>query len=211
MAHNYITDVEHAARSLLDAIYYEEDQLKAHLIQLSRLEDEIRQLQYDADFLAINPDLDDEGLGTFKHWHAYFDVEPQRDKLLGPIEILQKRITVREFSARALSGGLLQIAKQGMSMSFGPRLEQCPNEGRAIESQSLKTVVWQARNQAMHFDEGTFRNPKIPECFVTLSADFRQAELADVYARSLALDVIRLLGWTTFEAFSHDLTMLLGP
>src|SRR4051794_20405960 len=48
-----------------------------------------------------------------------------------------------------IAGAILQIAKQGLSLSHGP-LGNCP-AGRGIGSQTLSTVIWQGRNQAMHY------------------------------------------------------------
>ena len=71
--------------------------------------------------------------------------------------------------------------------------------GRNAGSQSLKTVVWQARNQNQHYEEGTL-NPIVQRCFQTLFNDFGE-DFGTPLARDLAFDVVKLLGWSDPRQF----------
>ena len=57
-----------------------------------------------ADFLALNPDLDDEGLGTAIHWDTYFGVDKDRYYKDKDAASTAERVTARKSSVAALSG-----------------------------------------------------------------------------------------------------------
>ncbi|MDB5308803.1 MAG: hypothetical protein JWO38_3005 [Gemmataceae bacterium] len=105
-----------------------------------------------------------------------------------------------------IAGAILQIGKQGLSLAYGP-LTNCP-PGRAVGSQPLSTVIWQARNQAMHYDEPPYRNPVIA-CFGSLEADFGTQFRLGPY--SLAARVVGLLRWDEYATYEADMASLLPP
>jgi hypothetical protein len=87
-------------------------------------------------------------------------------------EIAEIRSLVFQLSPtyNALAAALLQIAKQGISSKHGG-LSKCPN-GRLIgQTEFLKNVIWQGRNQTMHYEEGQYRRD-VNECFTNLVNDF---------------------------------------
>lgn len=103
-------------------------------------------------------------------------------------------------SAAALANALLQIAKQGISSVHEGAVSPV---GRLIGTQNLSVVVWEARNQAMHWDSGEARKP-MEACFVTLAREM-DPKYGEYLKRSLAFDVVELLGWRTVDAFNADL------
>lgn len=116
-------------------------------------------------------------------------------------------------SVEAASGALLQLAKQSIALVHRDLLErqklsECP-PGRAIGSQSLRDVIWSARNQAIHWEEGKYRTPTL-ECFATLESDFGgKFHLASGLRESRAFAVCELLGWRDYARFEEDMRSLL--
>jgi hypothetical protein len=98
---------------------------------------------------------------------------------------------------------LLQIARQGISIVHGGSVLPV---GRPIGTQPLSVVVWEARNQAMHWDDDQLRG-RLEECFETLARDI-DAKYGEYRAQSLAFEVVELLGWRTVEAFEDDFVAL---
>ena len=108
-------------------------------------------------------------------------------------------------SLSIIAGAILQIAKQGISFEY-KSLSKCP-DGRIIGQENLKNIIWQGRNQAMHFEEGKY-GKRVEECFKKLEIDFgNRFELSD---RNLSYDVLMLLGWESYTAYEKDMTLLLG-
>lgn len=111
-------------------------------------------------------------------------------------------------SVQVACGALLQLAKQGISAAHGSR-DAAPS-GRKVGRQNLRDVVWGARNQAMHAEEGGYRAETLA-VFRKLEADFGPRFLLDDTVRhSLASEVCELLGWTEYSAFERDMRELLG-
>jgi len=120
---------------------------------------------------------------------------------------LEAAIAAKAFSVRALAGSILQVAKQGIVVGQGS-LSTCPS-GRQVGQESLKNIVWQARNQAMHWEDGSF-NQAVTACFQNLEQSFGgQFRLSGTAIGSLAKDVIDLLQWTDYDAYASDMRSLL--
>jgi hypothetical protein len=106
-------------------------------------------------------------------------------------------------SAAALASALLQIGKQGLSSVHGRSVSPI---GRLIGTQNLSVVIWEARNQAMHWETGGAHKPT-EACFETLASDVNP-KFGEYQERSLAFDVVELLGWRTVDSFNADLVSL---
>lgn len=206
--HQYVIDVEHAVTVLTEAIFYEEMRISELNQELKDLSRYLAELGRAHEFLTLNPDLDDEGLGTFTYWEGQFG-SGNVDSLEERIKAVTQRIEDHHLSVAALSGALLQIGKQGISSIHG-YLTNCPNDGRPIGSQPLKGVIWEARNQSMHYEERKYKEPVI-KCFATLERDFGERFSLRKHPRTnLAYHVVKLLEWVSFERFAEDLDPLLS-
>lgn len=64
-------------------------------------------------------------------------------------------------------------------------------------------MIWQARNQSLHWEDGSFR-PPVVACFTALASEVDQV-FSNFRARNMAFDVIEMLGWRTIGAFETDL------
>lgn len=108
-------------------------------------------------------------------------------------------------SLNIIAGAILQIAKQGISFEY-QNLSKC-HDGRIIGRESLKNIIWQSRNQAMHFEEGNFRQ-SVVDCFKNLEIKF--GSKFKLVNKSCAYDVLIILGWDSYDAYEEDMVMLLG-
>jgi hypothetical protein len=112
----------------------------------------------------------------------------------------------RRLSLGALSGALLQVAKQGIALAHGKEKPE-PPRGGSIGRQQLSTVVWEARNQSMHLEEDD-RHTGVRDCFEALAEDFDRPELREYTKRSLAFEVVSLLEWLDAAKVKSDLESL---
>ena len=120
--------------------------------------------------------------------------ETAKDRIDSKIDNLHRLIANLQPTYRTLAGALLQIAKQGISMRHGG-LSSCP-DGRIVGStEPLKNVIWQARNQSVHYEEGKYHK-SVVDCFSNLASDF--GPRFALGSKNLALDVIEILGWRSY-------------
>lgn len=108
-----------------------------------------------------------------------------------------------EDSLNIIAGSVLQISKQGISSVYGS-LMNCPS-GRILGGETLKNIVWQGRNQAMHFEESNY-NQKVIDCFANLKLDY--GSRFSLGNKNLAYEVVRLLGWTSYNNYENDMKLL---
>jgi hypothetical protein len=78
-----------------------------------------------------------------------------------------------------------------------------------IGSQPIKNVIWQGRNQAMHYGEVNGLRSTTIGCFQQLDADLARSLCASVHNTNLATCIIDILGWHTYEAYLTDMKTLL--
>jgi hypothetical protein len=200
----YLQDIEYAASSVIDAIWREQAEIEHmdnKLVGLIRqAEDNYRR----AENLQMEEDMDDYMGGVGLMWATYFGEEKEAYHLDKDLDAKRQTFLNHEFAIGSMSGALLQMAKQGISITHGG-LTACP-DGRLIGTVPLKQVVWQGRNQAIHFEEGK-PNPAVVACFNTLEQEidpkFKRFRIAN-----LAFDIVTLLNWKTFNDFKLDMLLL---
>jgi hypothetical protein len=81
-----------------------------------------------------------------------------------------------------------------------------PPAGRLIGTQNLSDVLWDARNQAMHWETDDVRKRTVA-CFETLASDI-DPKYGEYPKHSLAFDVVELLDWLAANTFNADLGSL---
>lgn len=202
---NYLAEIEYAASSLFPVIWEERNRLQKLEAELDSLTRRVKDNYLRAEFLATNSeDPDDVAMAAGVYWENYFGDDKDRYHKDKHREKLVDQVATHAFSIDSLAGSLLQYAKQGISLSHGG-LSACP-DGRAIGSQFLKDVIWQGRNQAIHWEE---HNPPthVQRCFDKLAKEVDQI-FADYRTRNMAQVVVRLLGWKDFATFRADLLSL---
>ena len=110
--HTYIASTKFAADTLIAAIFHEEEELAQLDIGLSKSRHQYVNLREGIEFLAINPDLDDEGIGQLKGMEAW-DTKNEIARTEEKQWSMKQSILAKESATTALCGSLLQIAKQG--------------------------------------------------------------------------------------------------
>jgi hypothetical protein len=201
---DYLTEVEHAVRTVIAVIHAEHENLARLQRELAALTAATDDGYQRADFLALNPDLDDEGLGTAIHWDTYFGPDKDRYHKAADVQATEAKIATRSFSVAALSGNVLQYAKQGLSLRYGKNRDGCP-VGREIVGIPVHEIIWQGRNQALHWEEGNPHKPVVT-CFESLAVN-ANAAFSGYKQRSMAYEVITILGWRSVEDFNRDMQL----
>ena len=201
---DYLTEVEHAVRTVIAEIHTEHEHLARLQLELAALTAATDDGYQRAAFLALNPDLDDEGLGTAIHWDTYFGPDKDRYHKATDVQDTEARVVARSFSVAALSGNLLQYAKQGLSMRYGKNRDGCP-AGREIAGLAVHEIIWQGRNQALHWEEGK-PHPPVVKCFESLAVT-ANAAFSDYKTRNMAYEIVTLLEWQTVDDFNRDMQL----
>jgi hypothetical protein len=204
--HAYLTDTEYAAIKLFSLVWDEET-------RLARLQNTLdaasQERAYAQSIMFAGPPMTGFGEDTRPHFERKAREAGYRiGTLTADIAQLDAAIGAKAFSLRALAGAVLQIAKQGLVIGCGS-LQACP-PGRQVGPEVLKNVIWQGRNQAMHWEEGNYTAPVVA-CFQKLEQTFGGGFKLDVTPRqSLAQSILRLLGWSEYGAYVSDMQSLIG-
>lgn len=203
--HQYILDTEYAVRGIINLITAEEIQVaqlyERHEGLISKeiyLSKSLQDAPYNDDIIPVQ----EQAIAV-----ALYDTRKDLADLKREIMKLQKSIEAKSVSLDALCGGLLQIAKQGISIVHGG-LSGC-SDGRSIGAEKLKNIIWQARNQSMHYEEGNFKSTLI-DCFTKLESSFGDKfSLTLNIGKNLAHDVIQELGWKDYSKYESDIQSLI--
>ncbi|WP_428504279.1 hypothetical protein [Roseateles sp.] len=203
--HQYIADTEFASRNLLQLATEEENKLEDLSAQLRGVEAQLSVHKWDFESSDLNDDFSDAYvMGAFARMAEAYQ---QAEELKRQLATLQASIGTHQQAIQAIAGALLQIAKQGISVVHGG-LAAAP-EGRKIGTASLKEVIWQARNQALHYEEGKFNN-SVMDLFNTLENEQGAQFSLTVHAyQSRAKQVLSVLGWKSYATYLSDMQSLL--
>jgi hypothetical protein len=202
----YLAEIEHAVKTVISLVHAEHeylDRLRQELATLTAATDEGYRR---AELFALDPDLDDDGLGTAIHWDTYFGPDKERFHKAKAVVVGEENVLARSFSIAALSGSLLQYAKQGLTLRYGNKRDGCP-VGRELVQLPLHEIIWQGRNQALHWEVGEPHTPVV-HCFEHLAANANPV-FAEYKFRSMAYEIVSLLGWKTVDDFNSDMHLYL--
>lgn len=203
--HQYIIDTEFAAKNLIQLATGEENKLKELKEQLSAVEARLRIHRWDFESSDLNEDFSDAYV--MAAFTRMANAAQQTEALQTQLAVLQVSIGTHQQAIQAIASSILLIAKQGISIVHGG-LGAAP-EGRKIGTASLKEVIWQARNQANHYEEGKF-NKHVTDLFLTLEREQgAQFSLATHANQSRAKQVITLLGWSSYATYVNDMQSLM--
>jgi hypothetical protein len=189
---DYIRHTENAAKMLFEAIEYER---KRYATLLSRHKSDAD--YYKREFYQLE---DDDNVDPIRYNWAfgrYAEAETQQE--------------LARYSVDVLSTGIFQLAKQGIALLVD-KSERC-KQGRMIWSQHISHVIWNARNQAMHWDEGITSNPsqqRTIDCFKVIAADTKDDSFDLTKDPSCkATRVLALLGWMNYPSYLKDMESIL--
>jgi hypothetical protein len=198
---DYLSEIEFAASNVISTIWAERNRIEELLAEIKSLSVAVEANYQRALALQESDDIDDVAMGAGVYWENYFGDDKQLFHKNEEALSLEGQLALHEFSIASLSGNLLHYAKQGISICHG-ELRNCP-DGRMIGTQPLKAVMWQGRNQALHWEAGTF-HPPVERCFQALATDI-DSKFNDYLNRNMAFDVVEFLGWKDFNAFETDM------
>ena len=119
-------------------------------------------------------------------------------------------LLLADIACAAAASAILQTAKQCVSMAFpgSARL----SKGRSVGvSQPLSAVIWHARNHALHFEEGWPPKNRETEKSLLLLQDEAglNVKILGHTTKSLAYEILKILGWHSYELFAKDMVALL--
>lgn len=190
----YLLDTKYAVENLFLVIYQQHNQLKEALKSHQMMKQAEKDIFENMKEIGFTPEgvLDLSGFSL-----AAERFEGDRKGIVQVLNSIGASLSI-------VAGSILQIAKQGIS-TVHTRLSFCPN-GRMIGKETLKNVIWQGRNQAMHFEEGSYDPPTVA-CFQNL--EHRYGTRFQLGRKNLAFDVISILGWTAYDVYERDMKNLL--
>lgn len=204
----YLANIEYAVKKLFEAINHEEDEFIDLITKREaalREPEFLKNLGWEHD---LQEDFDETRVMTFFHRAA--EARKNLPKRLKEIdqEIVEitDNIRLHSESTKILCGSLLQFAKQGISIVY-KNLSACP-PGRYIGEETLKNIIWQGRNHALHYEESPNHNQQVKQCFKLLE-DFGLGFCLDNQpGENLSKEIIHLLGWSGYSTFGEDMLLL---
>jgi len=185
----YLENTRYASENLLRLVW-EQKQEYARLLQEHEQVKEQRESCY--------APVSHKGIGTTKE-----DLDVKIEEL-----IMAKEIKVN--SIQVLSGALLQIAKQGMSIVHGdfnnwPAGKEIQGNGQRV---TLKEIIRHGRNQAMHFEEDLYEETKefFDRLAVVAGDDALSARKHP--GKNLAFQVVQFLHWNDYASYESDMLLM---
>jgi hypothetical protein len=201
----FIGEIHHASNVVLSSVWHERNRIEKLKAEIKRLEPAVRIGYQQSDALYLNAETpDDVMMAAGRHWETYFGADKDLHLKNTELDDFKQKLLLHQFSIDALSGSLLQYAKQGISIVHGG-LSKCP-PGRLIGSQPLRDIIWQSRNQAIHWEDGKL-HPPVEACFKILAKDIDQ-KFNQYNNSSMAFNIVEALGWRTFADFEKDMLSL---
>ena len=203
--HQYIMDTEFAVTSLIQLATAEENRLKELSTQLKSCEARLETCKWDFESSEFHDDFSDAYvMGAFARM-------AQADKEVQPLQrehqSLNISIATRQYSVQAISGSILQIAKHGISLCHGKTMAGPP--GRAVGTTLVRDIIWCGRNQAIHYEEGTFNGPTTELFSKLVNEQGEHFSLTKFSKQSRAKQVLALLGWSNYARYLLDMQSLL--
>lgn len=205
--HNYLEATQHAAKNLIELAAGEfrmlEDLRKKFLEANSKFEHH----NWDYTSTDMNDDFSEghvrQAFGKMAEAHR------EMVRCRAAASSLQAILDAKEHALQFISGTVLQLALQGISVVYG-KTNEAPL-GRKIGSQYLRDVVSAARNQAAHFDEEDLR-PAVKKVFSILESEFGdEFSIAKNPHKILAQQVLLGIGWDDYAQYLKDMEELLAP
>ena len=203
--HQYLQDTEYATLNLFQLATKEETELGILSDKLAGSEKKLKVHQWDFQTSDLNDDFSDAYvMGAFaRAGNAGLEVQ----QLKTEVAKLQSSLGTHQHAVQAIAGAILQIAKQGISLVHGGPISA--PAGRLLGSLAVRDIVWQARNQSMHYEEGKFKKAVVI-LFATLEREQGpQFSLTKYANQNRAKQVLDALGWTSYDAYAKDMKALL--
>jgi hypothetical protein len=161
--------------------------------------------QWDFQTSDLNDDFSDAYVIAAFGRAARAGQEVQR--LKSQVAELLASVGVRQHSVQVISGAILQIAKQGISLVYGA--PSSAPAGRMLGSLALRDIIWQARNQSMHYEEGSFKKALVGLFSMLEAEQGLQFSLTAHAKQNRAKQALDALGWESYDSYLRDMQALL--
>ena len=204
----FLANIEYAVKKLFEAINHEEDEL---IDLITKREAALREPEFFKNIgweHDLQEDFDETRVMSF-----FYRAEKARKTLPKSLKYIDQNIVeisdnirLHSESIKILCGSLLQFAKQGISIVH-KNLIVCP-PGRYIGQETLKNILWQGRNHALHYEESPNHNPQVKQCFKLLEDFGLGFSLDNQPGENLSKEIIHLLGWSGYSTFEEDMLLL---
>ncbi len=203
--HQYLQDTKYAALNLFQLATKEDTELGILSDKLAGSEQKLKAHQWDFRTSDLNDDFPEAYvMGAFvRAGNAGLEVQQLRTE----VAKLQSSLGTHQHSVQAIAGAILQIAKQGISLVHGG-LSSAP-AGRLLGSLAVRDIVWQARNQSMHYEEGNFKKPLVTLFSALEREQGPQFSLTKSANQNRAKQILDTLGWISYDAYAKDMKVLL--
>ena len=209
----YLMDTEYAAKGLFELALSGDTELMRLSQVLQSANAGFAMNLLDAASIESNEDLDSDEDSLEDEIDAAYaragQFHQHATALKTDIERLDKELVDKDTALQTLSGAILQIAKQGLSIVHGSPQNAPVVRVLAPSSLALSTVIWEGRNQAMHYEERQF-STGVEKCFRELQKHFGpHFDLAAHSGRSRARQMLQVLGWSGYVSYLKDMQALL--
>ncbi len=201
----YLATIERAVRQLLPKMWEDDLQIADAEAAVRAAEQAVEDgYRYVAGILADPYDRDEDGLATMVYWETYFERTDEQNQRTAEVRRAVAERDEHEVSSTMLAASVLELAKRGITMVH-VGLQQAPT-APSVGTVALRDLIWQARNQAMHWEDGKL-HPPTQACFDALFAE-HGSPFDEATKRNLSLKVLRVLKWTDYDSFATDLSRL---
>lgn len=200
----YLEEIKYAASSLIELIWADFDKLEECNVRLEALTDE-----FNAKYQIF---LENEFNPAANFYHAQMakvqqGVVKPKAELEKEIEDVSESIDAKSASIAALSGAILQIAKQCISLKYG-KPKSAPI-GENIKGILIKDIIWEGRNQSIHYENPKEISDNVVNLFSKLDAARGDGSTWDARSQvNFAFEVVGFLGWCTYSDFEKHLKSL---
>ena len=203
---HYLLDTEFAVQSLFELVTHELNQISNLEKNLKVHRDRANLLMAEA-YYVTDQDVDDlETPGMYATRHGYARHISTVQAIQCKISKLEASYHAKDSSIRALCSSILQIAKQGISFAHGKNIPTIVIEPKSGEP--ISSIIWQGRNQSMHYEEGEYRK-KLTSCFKKLEQAFGSDLNLTTGDNKAKYIVFNVLGWRTYSDYLTTMTQLL--
>lgn len=201
----YLSETEFAVQNLFTLATEEKEILAQKISKLTSAQKKAEMYKWDFETSDLNEDFSE--VYVMDAYAKMAEANKDSEELRRDISTLEAQIGTLQLSFQVINGAIIQIAKQGISL-IHKELQLAP-AGRLIGSTSVRDIVWQARSQAMHYEE-TIKNKHVIALFALLeNENGSNFSLTKHPLQSRATQVIELLGWNDYSAYLDDMTQLL--
>lgn len=200
----YLQETRFAASSLIEIIWSDFAKLEVIDAQLKVLTNEFefkRQV-----FLA------NEFHPAANHYHAqaaqaYAGMSESKIEFENKVHGLTESIEAKSASISALSGAILQLAKQCISLRYG-RPQNAP-DGPDVDGISVKEIIWEGRNQSIHYENPKEISDGVVGLFKRLDASRNDGVVWNPRSQiNFAFEVVSFLGWSTYENYERHMNLI---